>query len=99
MPIELSHDHPILLIRRAAFEEQSLTRAMFDERLGLTVDEFRVEGDLVAVGPLPPSADLSAVIEELEAVGLSYFDDFFDLSGTWPPRLKIFAMAARQSEA
>jgi hypothetical protein len=95
MPIELTHDQPMLLIRRPAFEQRKLTRAMFDDRLGLTADEFRVEGDLIAVGPLPTGVDLAEVIDELEATGLSHFDDFFDLSGSWPPWLKIFAMAAR----
>lgn len=96
MPIDLGHDYPTLLIRRAAFERHGLTRAYFDERLGLTADEFRVEGDLIAVGPLPPQADVADLVAELEDRGLVYFDDFFDFSGTWPPWLKVFAMAGRQ---
>lgn len=95
MPIELAHDQPTLLIRREAFEQRNLDRAMFDERFGLAADEFRVEGDLIAVGPLPLGVDLSDVIDELEATGLTHFDDFFDLSGSWPSWLKIFAMAVR----
>jgi hypothetical protein len=96
MPIALSHDHPMLLIRRAAFEARGLSRAMFDERLGLTADEFHVEGELIAVGPLPADIDLTSLIDELERSGMLYFEDFFDLSGNWPAWLKIFAMAARQ---
>ena len=95
MPIEIRHDYPTLLIRRAAFERHGLTRALFDERLQLTADEFRVEGELIAIGPLPAHADLGELVSELETKGLVYFDDFFDFSGNWPPWLKVFAMAAR----
>ena len=35
---------------------------------------------------------LIALIEELEGLGLRYFDDFFELSGNWPEWLKLFAM-------
>ncbi|MGH7711257.1 MAG: hypothetical protein ACREOG_08230 [Gemmatimonadaceae bacterium] len=69
---------------------------MFDERLGLTADEFQVEGDLIVVGPIAPDADLADLIAELESAGLVYFDDFFDMSGNWPAWLKVFAMAARR---
>ena len=99
MPIEISHDYPTLLIRRAAFEEHGLTRAFFDQRLALTADEFQVEGDLIAVGPLTIHADIGDLIEDLEEKGLSHFDDFFDFSGNWPSWLKVFAMAARRNGA
>jgi hypothetical protein len=99
MPLEISHDQPTLLFRRAAFEQYGLTRAQFDDEFGLTSDEFRVEADLVAVGPLPPGTDVSDLISDLEARGLVYFDDFFDLSGNWPEWLNVFAMAARPSGA
>lgn len=65
---------------------------MFDERLGLTEDEFQVEGDLISVGPIPAAEDLSQVISELEGAGLTYFDDFFEFSGNWPDWLTLFAM-------
>lgn len=94
MPLEISHDQPTLLLRRAAFEQHGLTRGQFDERLGLTADEFRVEGDLIAVA-LPSGTDVSDLMDDLEAKGLVYFDDLFDLSGNWPEWLKVFAMAAR----
>ena len=99
MPLEISHHQPTLLFRRAAFEQHGLTRAEFDDHFGLTADEFRVEADLVAVGPLPPGTDVSDLISDLEARGLVYFDDFFDLSGNWPEWLNVFAMAARSSGA
>jgi len=70
-----------------------LSRAAIDERLGLTDDEFRVEGDLVAIGPLFGGSNVavSDLIAELERVGLNYFDDFFELSGNWPEWLSVLA--------
>ena len=64
--------------------------------LHLTADEFRVEGDLVAIGPVYDSEALATVIAELEGRGLVYFDDFFDLSGNWPDWLLVYAMAERE---
>lgn len=82
-----------ILIRRAAYEASGLSRAAIDERLGLTDEEFRVEGDLVAIGPLFNGSDdaVSDLIAELERVGLAYFDDFFELSGNWPEWLSVLA--------
>jgi len=95
MPIELGHSQPTLLIRRSAFEQRGLTRSIFDERLGLTADEFRVEGDLVVVGPIAAEGALGDLVTDLEDLGLVYFDDFFDMSGNWPDWLNVYAMAAR----
>ncbi len=95
MPLVLAHSRPTLLIRRPAFEERGLTRSFFDERLGLTPDEFRVEGDLVAIGPIHAEGALGDLVTELEDLGLVYFNDFFDLSGNWPDWLNVYAMAAR----
>jgi hypothetical protein len=91
MPLELAAKHPSLLIRREAFERAGITRAALDERLGLTDQEFRVEGDLVVVGPILEEDALQDVISDLENEGLVYFDDFFDLSGNWPEWLVLFA--------
>jgi hypothetical protein len=91
MALSLSAGAPTLFIRRAAYESSGLTRAALDERLGLTPDEFRVEGDVVAIGPIY-SVDgdtLGDVIAELEGAGLVYFDDFFELPGNWPGWLKL----------
>jgi hypothetical protein len=85
---------PTLLIRKAAFERAGLTRAQFDEALGLTADEFRVEGALIAVGPLVGDDSLGDLIAQLEEAGMAYFDDFFELSGNWPAWLRLFAMDA-----
>ena len=94
MPIALSHTAPTLLIRRVAFERVNLTRQMLDEALGLTDEEFVLEGGLIAVGPLVGESALTELIEALERSGLVYFEDFFELSGNWPDWLGLFAMTA-----
>ena len=99
MPLSLVAGHPWLLIRREAFERAALTRAALDERLGLTLDEFRVEGGLICVGPIHDEAGLEELFGELEAAGLRHFDDFFDLSGVWPSWLALYAMARRDDAA
>ena len=91
MPIPISSGAPTLLVRKDAFERAGLTRAALDERLNLTADEFRVEGALVAIGPLVGEQALAALIEELEGMGLEYFEDFFELSGNWPEWLLLHA--------
>lgn len=96
MPLKISHDAPTLLLRKRAFEQHALARADFDVALKLTADEFRVEGDLVAIGPVYDSEGLTQVIADLEGRGLVYFEDFFDLSGTWPDWLLVYAMASRE---
>ena len=60
----------------------------------VTPDEFRVEGQLIAVGPLVGDSGFEALVAELEGLGLVYYDDFFELSGNWPEWLRLFAMAA-----
>jgi len=94
MPVVVAAAHPTLFIRRPAFERAGLTRAALDARLNLTADEFRVEGELIAVGPIHDEAALGDVIAELEGLGLEYFDEFFELSGNWPDWLRLFAMHA-----
>jgi hypothetical protein len=91
MPLPVFDGGPTLFLRRTAYERVALTRAQIDERLGLTADEFRVEGQLVAVGPILGEDSLSELIGELESLGLTYFDDFFELSGNWPAWLELFA--------
>jgi hypothetical protein len=93
MAIAIEPGAPTLFMRRRAYESSGLTRASLDERLGLTPDEFRVEGDLVALGPIYGSDGqaLGGLIAELEGLGLVYFDDFFELSGNWPDWLKLLA--------
>ena len=92
MPLDLSAGDPTLLIRKDAFEKAGLTRAALDERLNLTPDEFRLEGALIAVGPIV-GGDIGDLIAELEGLGLVYFDDFFEMSGNWPDWLRVYAMS------
>jgi len=91
MPLRIEGTDPTLLIRKDAFERAELTRRQFDEVLNLTDEEFRVEGQLIAVGPLVGEDTISGIIDALEDAGLVYFDDFFELSGNWPTWLRVFA--------
>jgi hypothetical protein len=93
MPLPVVTGAPTLFLRRAAYEASGLTRAAIDERLGLTADEFRVEEDLIAIGPIYEGGAIALVdfLGELENAGLVYFDDFFELSGNWPPWLRLHA--------
>jgi hypothetical protein len=93
MPITIAAGAPTLLVRKSAFERVGLTRAALDARLNLTDDEFRVEGTLVAIGPLVGDTALTALIEELEGMGLEYFEDFFEMSGNWPEWLSLHVLA------
>ena len=92
MPLRISESASTLLIRRQAFESADISRAQIDALLQLTDEEFRVEGDLVAIGPVFDAVALSELVAELENRGLVYFDDFFELSGNWPAWLSVFAM-------
>lgn len=93
MAVVIDTGAPTLFIRRTAYESSGLTRAAIDERLGLTADEFRVEGDLVLIGPIYGQAGdtMGELIAELERAGLVYFEDFFELTGNWPDWLKLLA--------
>jgi hypothetical protein len=93
VPLSLPAAAPTILIRKASFERTGLTRQAIDERLHLTPDEFRVEGGLIAIGPIHGDEELTTFVEELEAAGLVYFEDFFDLSGNWPEWLRVFVQA------
>jgi len=91
MPLPIAQGVPTLFFRRQAYEQAGLTRASLDVRLGLTDAEFRVEGDLVALGPIYDVDSLGVLVDELEASGLMYYDDFFEMSGSWPEWLSILA--------
>ena len=92
MPLRLPDGASTLLIQRPAFERAGIARAEIDLLLELTDEEFRVEGDLVAIGPVFDAGALSELVADLETRGLVYFDDFFELSGNWPAWLSLFAM-------
>jgi len=83
-----------MFIRKAAFERVELTRQAFDDALGLTPEEFQVDGGLIVIGPLVGESALTELIDALESAGLVYFEDFFELSGNWPEWLSLVAMSA-----
>jgi len=93
MPLRISNSASTLLIHRPAFERAGLARVEIDSFLDLTDEEFRVEGDVVAIGPVFDAEALSELVAELEKRGLTFFDDFFELSGNWPGWLSIYAMS------
>jgi hypothetical protein len=95
MPLELSQGRVAVLIRQSAFEKSGLTRQAVDERYTLTDEEFRVEDGLIALGPLPSDDLLPELLEDLEKSGLTYFDDFFELSGNWPDWLSLYARGSK----
>jgi hypothetical protein len=90
MPLSLPSSGPTLAIRRDAFERAGLTREVIDRVLNLTDDEFRVEGALIAIGPLPLPDDVPNLIERFEEAGLVYFDDFMEIPGGLPDWLEVF---------
>ncbi|MCU0646860.1 MAG: hypothetical protein MUF00_02585 [Gemmatimonadaceae bacterium] len=94
MALTLGADAPTMLIRRDAFERAGLDRSALDEALSLTADEFRVEGTLIAVGPLVGEDTSAQAIELLERAGLAYYDDFIEVPGNWPAWVRLYAMAA-----
>ena len=81
----------MLFIKRDAYERVGLTRVAIDQRLNLTPDEFRVDGQLIIIGPLPDDSLLRDLFDDLEQTGLVYFDDYFELSGNWPTWLRLYA--------
>jgi len=91
MPLQIAATLPTLVIKREAFERAELLRTEIDARFNLTDAEFRVEGGLVALGPLPSDDMVGPMLEYFEEKGLVYFDDVFELSGNWPEWLKLFA--------
>ncbi len=98
MPLYVPTGVPTVFIRRQAYESSGLARAAIDQRLGLAPDEFRVEDDLVAIGPIYSDGDddlLGTFIAELESIGLVYYDDFFELSGNWPDWLRLHVTSRR----
>ena len=89
MALPIGSEAPSLCIRREAYERSGLVRAAVDARLGLTPDEFRVERDLVIVGPIH-GVSLDDFFQDLEKAGLRYYDDYFELTGNWPEWLKLY---------
>ena len=94
MPLPIAAMLPTIVVRREAFERQELLRTEIDARFNLTDAEFRVEGGLIAIGPLPSDEMVGPMLEYFEEKGLAYFDEVFELSGNWPEWLKLFALSA-----
>jgi hypothetical protein len=90
MALHVTGQAPSLCIRRQAYEQSGLVRMALDSRLGLTQDDFRVERDLIMLGPIH-AISLDDLFAELDATGLRYHDDYFELSGNWPDWLQVFA--------
>jgi hypothetical protein len=99
MALSVTHGVPTLFIRRTAYERVGLNRTTLDERLGLTDAEFQVDGDLVALGPIYDVDALGGLVDDLEGAGLVYYDDFFELSGSWPEWLEIVVRAGGRKPA
>ena len=93
MPLTLTPGAPTLLVRKEAFERAGFTRTQIDTSLNLTDDEFRVEGELIAIGPIYNDEGLVTLLEAFENNGLRHFDDFFEMTGNWPEWLSVYFMA------
>jgi hypothetical protein len=94
MPISAQAGLPTLFVRKQAYENNALMRSEIDARFNLTDNEFNVEGNLIAIGPLPSDEMIAPMIEFLEEKGLVYFEDFFEMSGNWPEWLRVYATAS-----
>ena len=92
MPLAVTQGLATIFIRKEAFERAGLARTEIDAQFNLTDQEFRVEGGLIAIGPLPSDEMIGPMLEYFEAKGLVYFDDVFELSGNWPSWLRVYAM-------
>ena len=92
MPLIVPQGLPTVFIRKDAFERAGLNRLEIDSLFNLTDTEFRVEGELIAIGPLPSDDTFGLVTGYFESKGLVYFDEFFELSGNWPEWLRLYAM-------
>jgi hypothetical protein len=95
MPLDVTQGNSTMFVRRDAFERTELTRQEIDELLLLTPDEFRVEGNLIAIGPIYDPDRLAQLVVLFEERGLADFDEFFELSGGWPPWLRVLVLAQR----
>ncbi len=92
MPLNVAAGLPTILIKKDAFERAAIHRLDIDTLFNLTDEEFRVEGSLVVIGPLPSEDLIGLVIAYFEARGLVYYDEFFELSGNWPEWLRLYVM-------
>ncbi len=99
MPISLAEGRSSMCIRKPAFEQFNFTRAGLDAKWQLTPDEFRMEGNLIVVGPAASDETIGNWVADLEAEGLTYYDDFFEFSGNWPGWLDLFVKENRPARS
>jgi hypothetical protein len=99
MALFVTQGVPTLFFRRTSYERAGFTRAALDARLGLTDREFRVDGQLVAIGPIYDVDALGTLGDELERIGLVYYDDYFELSGSWPEWLEVLVRTSQSADA
>ena len=96
MPLSLTHGASSIAVRKDSFERAGLTRSQIDEALTLTDEEFRVERNLIVIGPVYNAEGLATLVESFEQRGLVYFDDFFEMSGNWPEWLTVFGLSRNE---
>jgi hypothetical protein len=99
MALFVTQGVPTLFFRRASYERAGLTRASLDATLGLTDKEFHVDGQLVAIGPIYDVDALGTLVDELEKIGLVYYEDYFELSGSWPEWLEVLVRTSQSDDA
>ena len=92
MPLQITTGLPTVFVKKEAFERASLARTEIDARFNLTDAEFKVDGSLIVIGPLPSDEMIGPLLEYLEEKGLAYYDDVFEMSGNWPEWLRLYAM-------
>lgn len=92
MPLQITTGLPTVFVKKEAFERAGLARTEIDARFNLTDAEFKVDGSLIVIGPLPSDEMIGPLLEYLEEKGLAYYDDLFEMSGNWPEWLRLYAM-------
>lgn len=92
MPLQITTGLPTVFVKKEAFERAGLARTEIDARFNLTDAEFKVDGSLIVIGPLPSDEMIGPLLEYLEEKGLAYYDDVFEMSGNWPAWLRLYAM-------
>lgn len=92
MPLQITTGLPTVFVKKEAFERAGLARTEIDARFNLTDAEFKVDGSLIVIGPLPSDEMIGPLLEYMEEKGLAYYDDVFEMSGNWPEWLRLYAM-------
>ena len=78
----ITHGNNFLLAGRS---EQ--TRGLMRDTILKVNEELDARGlDLADVS----AEELRDILDDLEAAGLVYFDEYFELSGNWPPWIRLY---------